>query len=297
MLAASSGASVLAQEKIEGATLEIEIRQPIREQQAHDIIEWVRSSALTVNQAYGRFPYPAPRIIIIPASSRSRNSDKAVTFGRVTRAGGGKVELFVNADRPIEEFYEDWTATHEFSHLMLPLLHTRHRWISEGFASYYQNVLMSRAGRYTPANAWQKLGEGFDRGRQSRPELTPNEAAAGDARSARMKIYWSGAAIALLADIELRQRSGNTQSLDTVLGELQACCLPARRSWSGTRLFKKLDSFVDEPVFMPLYRQYANRKGFPDMRPVLADLGVEMAHGSSVLHDDKSLSSIREAIE
>lgn len=297
MLAASSGASVLAQESIEGATLRIEIRQPIRADKAHDIVQWVRSTALTVNQAYGRFPYPAPRVIVIPASSHSGRSNKAVSFGRVTRGGGGKIELYVDADRPIEEFYADWTATHEFSHLMLPLLQTRHRWISEGFASYYQNILMSRADRYTPEYAWQRLSEGFAHGQQSRPELSPNEAAAGDVRSARMKIYWSGAAIALLADIELRRRSGNAQSLDTVLGKLQACCLPATRRWSGTRLFRKLDSFVDEPVFMPLYRQYANRKGFPDMRPVLADLGVEMTPGSSVLHDDKSLSSIREAIE
>tara|TARA_R110002096_G_scaffold364311_2_gene557415 strand:+ start:24614 stop:25537 length:924 start_codon:yes stop_codon:yes gene_type:complete len=297
LLTATNSASIVVQERIEGATLNIEIRQPIPDEKTDDIVEWVRATALTVNQTYGRFPYPAPRIVVIPSSSRFRSSNKAVSFGRVTRGDGGTVELYVNAERPIEEFYEDWTATHEFSHLMLPLLHTRHRWISEGFASYYQNVLMSRAGRYTPADAWQKLGEGFDRGQQSRPELTPNEAAAADARSARMKIYWSGAAIALLADIELRRRSGNQQSLDSVLGELQACCLPARRSWSGTRLFRKLDSFVDAPVFMPLYRQYANRKGFPDMRPVLADLGVEIVNGKPVLLDDMPLSSIRRAIE
>lgn len=297
MLAASSGASIHAQEQVEGATLNIEIRQPIREEKAEDIIEWVRSTALTVNQTYGRFPYPAPRIIVIPATNRFWDSNKAVSFGRVMRRGGGTIELYVNADRPIEEFYQDWTATHEFSHLMLPLLHTRHRWISEGFASYYQNILMSRAGRYTPEDAWRKLGEGFERGQRSQPQMTPNEAAAAGVRNARMKVYWSGAAIALLADIELRQRSGNRQSLDTVLGEFQACCLPTRRSWSGTRLFKKLDSFVDEPVFMPLYRQYANREGFPDMAPVLQSLGVDHDYGNAVLRDDRSLSSIRRAIE
>ncbi len=297
MLAASSGGVIFAQENVAGATLDIEIQQPMQREKADEIIEWLRNTAMLVNQTYGRFPNPAPRIIIIPSTNRRGDSDKAVVFGRVTRQGRETIELFVNADRPIEEFYSDWTATHEFSHLMLPLLSQRHRWISEGFASYYQNVLMSRAGRYTPEDAWQRLGEGFARGEESRPELTLNEASARGIREARMKVYWSGAAIALLADIELRRRSDGDESLDSVLGELQACCLPSRRSWSGSRLFKTLDSFLDEPVFMPLYRQYANTKGFPDMKPVLRDLGVRLGSYNAVLDDRQPLSAIRRSIE
>lgn len=72
----------------------------------------------------------------------------SVEVRRVTRRDGETVGLFVNSERPIDDFYSDWTATHEFSHLMLPLLSQRYRWISEGFASYFQNILMSRAGRY-----------------------------------------------------------------------------------------------------------------------------------------------------
>jgi len=214
----------------------------------------------------------------------------------VTRHDGETVQLFVNPERPIEEFYTDWTATHEFSHLMLPLLSQRYRWISEGFATYYQNVLMSRAGRYTPEFAWQRLSEGFVRGRESRPELSPNDAAAGGIRHARMKVYWSGAAIALLADIELRTRSGGDESLDQVLGKLQACCLPSERRWSGPRLFEKLDSFVSTPVFMPLYEEYANKDGFPDMGIVLDELGVSIGEDGITLNGDSSLAATREAI-
>lgn len=297
MLAASSGDIIYAREQVAGATLDIEIQQPISGEKADEIVEWLRSTALLVNQTYGRFPNPRPRIVVIPSARNSWDGDKAVTFGRVTRRGRETVELFVNADRPIDEFYGDWTATHEFSHLMLPLLSQRYRWISEGFASYYQNILMSRAGRYTPEDAWQRLGEGFARGEESRPELTLNQASSEGVRQARMKVYWSGAAIALLADIELRQRSDGEQSLDSVLGELQACCLPSRRRWSGTRLFEKLDSFLDEPVFMPLYRQYANTSGFPDMHPVLRDLGVSLGGDFADLDDRQPLSAIRRAIE
>lgn len=278
-------------------TLNIEVMPPVDEHKAAQIVEWLNSTADNVSRVYGRFPNPDAKVIVIPTTENSWGGDAAVIFGRVNRHGGESIELFVNPDRPISEFYADWTATHEFSHLMLPLLNQRYRWISEGFASYYQNVIMSRAGHYTPQIAWQRLSEGFQRGRESRPELSLNEAAAGGNRRARMKIYWSGAAIALLADTELRSRSGGKQSLDTVLGKLQACCLPSRRHWSGPRLFKKLDSFLDSPVFMPLYREYANDEGFPDVAPVLHRLGISRnSDGTVNLNNSAPQAATRRAI-
>jgi len=297
LLAASPADAVIADKEVAGATLRIEVQQPVTASKAAELIEWATATANNINLAYGRFPNPSPRIIIIPGSRGPWGSDSAVSYGRVTRRHGETVELFINPDRPIEEVYTDWTATHEFSHLMLPRLNRRHRWISEGFATYYQNILLSRAGRYTAELAWQRLTEGFARGQASRPELSPNEAASGGVRHARMKVYWSGAAIALLADIELRRQSEGEESLDSVLGQLQACCLPSSRNWSGQRLFKKLDSLIDTPVFMPLYRRYANKAGFPELGLLLQQLGV-VAHdgGSITLQNNTLLAATREAI-
>jgi len=279
------------------ATLNIEVRQPVDEKKAAQIVEWVQTTANTVELAYGRFPNPNALIIVIPSTENAWGSDSPVIYGRVTRNNGETVELFVDPDRPIEEYYSDWTATHEFSHLMLPLLQKRYRWISEGFATYYQNVLMSRATRYTPEFAWQRLLEGFERGRKSRPDLSPNEAASAGIRLARMKVYWSGAAIALIADSTLRERSNGKESLDLALGQLQSCCLPSKRRWSGKELFEKLDTFVETPVFMPLYRTYADDAGFPDLAALLSDLGVSTNQdGSITLDDGASLGAIRKTI-
>ena len=128
-------------------------------------------------------------------------------FGRVVRDGGETVELLVDPRGSKEDFLGDWTATHEFSHLMLPYVASDQRWVSEGFAQYYQNVLLARAGRPTPEEAWQKIRSGLEQGRRSSPSLSPNQAAEEGIRTSRMKIYWSGAALALIADIELRRRS------------------------------------------------------------------------------------------
>lgn len=293
---ASSRDSLVTEAQIPGATLRIEVLQPVDGEKALELVEWLRSASSNVSLAYGRFPNPSPRVVVIPTGSRSWGSDSPVPFGRVTREGEEKIELYVNTERPIEEFYDDWTATHEFSHLMLPYVSERHRWISEGFASYYQNVLMSRAGRYTALDAWRKLNAGFERGRASRPELSPNEAASAGVRQARMKIYWSGAAIALLADIELRERSAGRESLDVVLDRLQRCCLPSTRTWSGPELFSKLDSLVDDAVFMPLYKRYANEAGFPDTNNAMIRLGVETDGRSVRLYPHAELADIRTAI-
>ena len=255
--------------QVPGATLDLQIKGRVDEEDAAKLERWVRESATQVVLAYGRFPIPAPRVVIVPSESSRWGDDSPVPFGRVTRRGGETVELYVDVTRPLADLSYDWTATHEFSHLLLPRISWRQKWISEGFASYYQNVLMARAGRYSQDDALLKLRAGLERGRASRPELSLNQAAREGVRSARMKIYWSGAAIALLADTRLRERSVGTESLDLVLDRFQRCCLPSQRRWSGPELFAKFDSLIDEPVFMPLYRQYADTAGFPDFEDAL----------------------------
>lgn len=259
-----------------------------------EIVDWIRKTAEHITLAYGRFPNPHARVLLLPVANR--RAESAVQFGRVVRDGGETIELMVDPTRPEESFLGDWTATHEFSHLMLPYIDRGERWISEGFAQYYQNILLARAGRYTQQFAWQKLNDGLVRGRESSPELSPNEAADGEERNTRMKVYWSGAALALLADVELRRRSGGEESLDHVLGRFQSCCLPSRRTWTGMELFEKFDSLIDEPLFADLYQRYADAAGFPEFRPVLDQLGIIVAGQDVRFADDAELAEIRDSL-
>ncbi len=280
--------------KVPGATLRVSLVKNASVTDKQAILDWLRVTATDVSLAYGRFPNPSPQVVVVPIASNRDGG--AVPFGRVIRDGGETVQFFINPERPIVEFLDDWTATHEFSHLMLPYLDKRHRWVSEGFAQYYQNVLLARSGAYDERYAWQKIYEGLERGRKSRPELSPNEAAEGGIRTGLMKVYWSGAAIALMADVRMRQQSGGSQSLDHVLGRLQQCCLPGDRVWSGTEFFETLDSLIDEPVFMPLYRRYADTAGFPDTAELLTELGLSISDGEVSFRRKSALADIRTAI-
>lgn len=282
--------------EVPGATLRVSLLHGGQPMRNDAIANWIQATATDVSLAYGRFPNPSPQVVVIPVGSARGSGRSAVPFGRVVRDGGESVELFVDQSRSLDELLADWTATHEFSHMMVPYIHREHRWISEGFAQYYQNVLLTRAGAYDERHAWQKLYEGYERGRRSRPELSPNEASAGRVRSSLMKVYWSGAALALMADVELRARSNGETSLDTVLEEFQQCCLPSATVWSGQEFFARLDSFVETPVFMPLYRRYADTAGFPDVSETFARLGVVVDDGRVRLKNNAALSALRRDI-
>ena len=282
-----------AEPEVADTRLRIAIMKPRREIDSDGLEGWLVETARNITLSYGRFPNPSPQVLVIPTNSWGISP---VTFGRVLRDGGESIELFVNTRRPIAEFREDWTATHEFSHLMLPYVTIRQRWVSEGFAQYYQNVLLARAGIYDAQKAWQKLYEGFERGRVSRPELSPNNASRNRASGSLMKIYWSGAAMFMKADVELRRRSGGAKSLDNVLDDMQRCCLPSPRVWTAEELFRKLDTLVDEPLFMPLYRRYADAPGFPDYRKTFDELGLTVRRDTVYLNDSAELAGLRDSI-
>jgi len=254
--------------------------------------EWIGESARSVASVYGQFPVPVTQILIVPIGQR----DSAVPFARVVRGGGVAIEFFVDASRSLEDFRADWTATHELSHLLIPYVSSRDRWLSEGMASYYQNVLRARDGRLTEEQAWLNLERGFERGRAS---TNGGESLAKAARSgwgSTMRVYWSGAAIVLKADARLRVISGGRQSLDTALAHLHDCCFDSGRSWRARELFDELDRLTGQQVFSELYDQHVQDAAFPDIGVTLDYLGVEPETESIELVTGAPWSHVREEI-
>ena len=271
---------------VPGAVLRVaSIAQPTDE-----VVKWVRTSAQDVVDVYGRFPNPSPQIVVLPSRGRSK---LGVHFGHVIRDGGEAVQFFVEPGGTASQFERDWTASHEFSHLMLPYMSKK--WISEGFASYYQNVLMARRGQYSEQLAWTKLARSFGIAAAIEDPPPLDKLHTRSFREMRMLIYWSGAAFALMADVELRRRTDGAESLDTALGRLQACCLPAQRTWQPQELFSKLDQLSGHDVFMPLYERFGTAPGMPDTSGLFQRLGVRYADGSATLVDAED-QAIRDAI-
>jgi len=234
---------------------------------------WITGGAHALVSAYGRLPVPDVQLLVVPIG----DGDEAVPWGEVQRGGGDAVHLYINQRLSEEAFLDDWVLVHELSHLLHPVIDSPDRWLSEGIASYYQNVLRARTGLKSAQYAWNRLHAGFERGIRGTPRGRSLAEVSETMMRDRsfMRVYWSGAALALLADVELRQRSAGAQSMDTALAALSDCCLPADRSWTARELMQKLDRLTGTTVFMDLYRKHVDSDEFPDLGAVYAQLGLQ----------------------
>jgi hypothetical protein len=241
--------------------------------------QWLTRAAGAVTTLYGRFPVETAQIIVVPGA----RGDEPVPWAFVLRGGMPSVHFFINQRRPLAEFLTDWTAVHELSHLLLPYVRPEDAWLSEGAASYFQNVLRARSGMITPADAWQRMHSGFRRGMRSMPGVTLADATERMYRDgAFMRVYWHGAATLLLADQRLRARTQGRESLDTALSRLQQCCLAPDQGWQAGTLFARLDALTGSSVFSELLAEQ-NASRFPDLSEAYALLGLRLSDGGETL--------------
>ena len=254
---------------------------------------WIADAAQTVADLYGKFPLAQAQILVVPGA----RSPEPTPWAYVVRGGNPAAHFFINQRRPIREFYDDWTAVHELSHLLLPYVGSEDAWVSEGVATYYQNVLRARGGRMTALEAWQRLHAGFLRGMDSAPGMTLAQATESMYRGGtHMRVYWEGAAMILIADVRLRQITAGKQSMDTALAALNECCNSTERAWSGRELFDKLDEITGTTVFRELYDQHVASKDFPDLTQAYRSLGITASGPGIELAPEGREKQLRDAI-
>jgi hypothetical protein len=254
---------------------------------------WIQDSAQMVAGLYGRFPQSQAQVLIAPGA----RGNEPTPWAYVVRGGSPAAHFFINQRRPIAEFFEDWTAVHELSHFLLPYVNSDDIWLSEGVATYYQNVLRARAGRMKALEAWQRLHAGFARGMESAHGLTLAQATESMYRDdTYMRVYWEGAAMLLIADVRLRQMTAGKQSLDTALAALNECCAATDRVWSARELFDKLDRVTGTSIFGELYEQHVASRNFPDLSQTYRALGITPGAGGLEFSDEDRETRLRGAI-
>jgi len=284
---------------IGGSTLRVAILNPQQFKTIQTPISWIKTNALAVSTLFGKFPRQSTQILVMPIGHQR----EAVPFAQVLRGGAPSIHLYIDPHRPLSEFISDWTLAHEMSHLFLPFVQRQDAWLSEGLASYYQNILRARTQLITNKQAWQKLHEGFQRGRNSlkdsRLKAFSLRQASNNMRKlhAYMRVYWSGAAIILLADLELRKKSNGSMTLDLVLKRLQKCCMQIGYVWRGDILMNKMDELSHSKVFSSLYKKYALTNKFPNLRQAYKDLGLQIdAHKQIIFNHNAPYAKHRQHI-
>jgi hypothetical protein len=279
--------------RVGGARLRLAVLDATPAADVEQIQAWIRDSAQMVADLYGRFPQSQAQIVVAPGA----RGNEPTPWAYVARGGSPAAHFFINQRRPIQEFFDDWTAVHELSHLLLPFVNADDIWLSEGVATYYQNVLRARGGRMTAAEAWQRLHAGFVRGMQTAPGLTLAQATEGMYRDGTyMRVYWEGAAVLLIADVRLRQMTAGRQSLDTALAALNDCCAATDRAWSARELFDKLDEMTGSGVFREIYDRHVASRNFPDLSQTYRALGVRIGARGIELSTEDGERRLRDAI-
>jgi hypothetical protein len=259
-----------------GCVLLLDWRGSFSTAQQEKMKTWLLSAVETVSLLHGAPPRPEIRISLQPYSAKS-----AVPFARVLRNDPEGVLFYVNPDRPLDEYINDWTAYHEMSHLFIPYPGKKDIWFSEGLASYYQNVLQARAGLLTVDEAREKLRAGFARGKNDskHAQLTLGELSPVMLeRHAFMRVYWSGALYFLQADLLLRDsltEEHSSRTLDDVLQEFGQCCLNTAQTWSGLAIAAEFDRISDTDIFTTLYAEYARSTAIPDYETLLDSAQLE----------------------
>src|SRR5262249_23973480 len=150
----------------------------------------------------------------------------------------------------------------------LPSLPRAQHWFEEGMATYVEPIARVQAGALTPERIWadmlrdmrQGLPQPGDRGL----DRTPTWA----------RTYWGGALFCLLADVEIRERSGNRKGLQHALRAI----LAHGNMESDSELPPLLamgDQAVGLPVLQELYSQMKDAPHEVDLPALWKKLGVQ----------------------
>jgi hypothetical protein len=271
----------------------IHYQASLSEAERRTAVQWLEQVTTAILTIYGELPNNHMHINI----DRSANRSSPVPWGQVERGNPTRILLVINPALGTDALISDWTAFHELSHLLIPYEGYGNVWLSEGLATYYQNIVQARSGLFNDTRMWGKIASGLERGRKDQRwrhiDLTE---VSDNLRETRqyMRVHWSGVLFWLTADVELRKQGKGT--LDDALKQLKYCC--EGRSMSARAIVHKLDALTNMELFVPLFQKYRETYAIPEYQQILADLGVKQRPwtGGISLDDDAPLAEIRRQI-
>ncbi len=248
------------------------------------LFDWIKASAKAVSTYYGRFPVSSLRLLIVPVDGAR------VRGGTTWGYRGAAIRLPLGRDSTEENLKRDWVIVHEMVHTALPDLDDRYNWLSEGLAVYVEPIARVQAGDLTAQEIWQAM-------MRDMPKGLPQAGDQGlDNTDTWGRKYWGGAMFCLLADIEIRKRTGNRLGLQDAMRGVLAAGGNHEKDWSIDRVLSTADKAVGVDVLTRLHDEMGPKAVSPDLAGLWRDLGLK-AQGESLEFDDAApLAAIRKAI-
>jgi hypothetical protein len=235
------------------------------------VVPWLRSAARMASLALGRFPRARAQVVVLPAPAAA----EPVRYGMMNRGGGSSALMLLSANATRGALERDWVALHEFCHLLHPFVQRQDAWLSEGLATYFAEVLRARAGAEPEQLAWQRLYDGARLGTGVARGLGAESADMFQNASFK-RVYWGGAAFALLADVAVRRYTQGRRSLPSVLGDVLGSWVHEPRAFSALEIAALIDRALGAPLMRELMQRWVTGDALPSLDGVYAELGLEV---------------------
>ncbi|WP_426436159.1 hypothetical protein [Bradyrhizobium genosp. P] len=248
------------------------------------ILDWVKTSAKAVSTYYGRFPVDSLRLLLVPVDG------PRVRGGTTWGYRGAAIRVMLGRDSSEDDLKHDWVLVHEMVHTALPDIDDRYAWLSEGLAVYIEPIARTQAGDLTAREIWQAMMRDMPKGLpQAGDEGLDNTDTWG-------RKYWGGAMFCLLADVEIRKRTGNRLGLQDAMRGVLAAGGNHEKDWSIGRVLSTADKAVGVDVLTRLHDEMGPKPVTPDLAALWRDLGLKI-QGDTIAFDDAApLAAIRRAI-
>ena len=248
------------------------------------LLDWLETSAKAIAVYYGRFPVASVKILIVPVPGRG------VSGGQAFGYRGSAVRLLVGTESTADDLTRDWKAVHELVHVATPTVAQQHLWMSEGLAVYVESIARVQSGDLTEQKIWTDFVRDM-------PQGLPQAGDRGlDFTATWGRTYWGGAIFWMLADIEIRKRSGNKLGLQDGLKAIIAAGGSNTQRWPVERLLDAIDKATGQTVMKDLYGKMRADPYDPDLAGLWRDLGVETDTGAATFNSAAILAPIRKAI-
>ncbi len=239
---------------------------------AQDFDKWVERSMNIVGSYYGKFPMGpvALGVVTIPGDETH--------FG-LTRPGvGASIIVYLGERMNLDE---DWVLVHEMIHLGCPTLPREYRWLEEGLATYVEPIAKSRVGLQSEEAAWADLVRHMPEGVAGKDAGALGETRSGD----WLKMYWGGAVVMMLTDLEIRRRTDNRLGLEDGLRAVLEAGGNDGEHWSLEEFVAGMERVVPKGWLLAWLRHHHETPASFDLPALWKKLGIRPS-GKTVTFDD-----------
>jgi hypothetical protein len=272
-----------------GASIQIDFAPGPLDLTTSNVIQWIETAALAVSEYYGRFPVPRARVLIVPIADE-RGVLSGTTWGDA--AGFPAFTRMRLGQHTTEQtLANDWTMTHEFVHTALPSLSPDHHWLEEGLATYVEPIARAQIGTLSPKQVWGEMVRDMVQG-----EPRPGEAGL-DQTHTWASTYWGGALFCLMADVSIREKTGNQKGLQDALRGILATDGSIADDWPISKVIAVGDRATGTSVLADLYTKMGDAPYAPiDLTLLWKQLGIRSDNGKIRFNKHAPLARIRQAI-